>query len=145
MIKSKTPVKHMPVASNKQKMLPVVKAANEELQQVLFVAMLPDSTDLHGDKTSSEEVMKACHNFNSFSMKANLFHLVETDTFSIVESYIAPTEFVLGEKVVKAGTWLVNLQVHDSTVWSLIKSGHINGVSIGALASVQTIEEDTND
>ena len=135
----------MPTLVNKQKMLPIVKAANEELQQVLFIAMLPDSTDLHGDNTSTTEVMKACHNFNSFSMKANLFHLVETDTFSIVESYIAPTEFILGEKVVKAGTWLVNLQVHDSTVWELIKSGQINGVSIGALASVQTIEEDTNE
>lgn len=138
-------VSHMPRLVQKQKTLPVVKAANEELKQVLFIAMVPDEVDLHGDETSEMEVLKACHNFNTFSMKANLFHLVETDTFSIVESYIAPTEFVLGEKIVKAGTWLVNLQVHDDAVWQLIKSGQINGVSIGALASVQNIEEDTDD
>ena len=41
------------------KSVPVVKAADEELKQVLFIAMLPDSTDLHGDYTSSEEVRKA--------------------------------------------------------------------------------------
>ena len=36
------------------KSVPVVKAADEELKQVLFIAMLPDSTDLHEDYTSSE-------------------------------------------------------------------------------------------
>lgn len=125
--------------------LPISKATNEELMQVLYVAMMPDEVDLHGDVTTESEVRSACHNFNQHCMKANLFHLVETDTFSIVESYIAPTDFILGEKLVKAGTWLVNLQVHDDTVWELVKSGQINGVSIGALASVQDIEEDTDD
>ena len=125
--------------------LPISKAVNDELMQVLYVAMLPDSTDLHGDNTSADEVRKACHNFNQHCMKANLFHLVETTAFSIVESYIAPTDFILNEVVVKAGTWLVNLQIHDEDVWELVKSGHINGVSIGALASVQQIEEDTDE
>jgi len=125
--------------------LPVSKAVNEELKQVLYVAMLPDITDLHGDNTTAEEVRKACHNFNQHCKKANLFHLIETDTFSVVESYIAPTDFVLGEVLVKSGTWLVNLQIHDDDVWELVKSGQINGVSIGALASVQTIEEDTDE
>jgi hypothetical protein len=125
--------------------LQVSKATNEELMQVMYVAMLPDEVDLHGDVTTVDEVRKACHNFNAFCMKANLFHLVETDSFSIVESFIAPTNFVLGEKLVKAGTWLVNLQIMDSEVWELVKSGKINGVSIGALASVQNLEEDTNE
>jgi len=125
--------------------LRVNKSVNEELKQVLYVAMLPDTPDLHGDITTEDEVRKACHNFNQHSMKANLFHLVETDTFSIVESYIAPVDFVLNEVVVKAGTWLVNLQIHDDDVWELVKSGQINGVSIGALASVQEIEEDTDE
>ncbi len=123
----------------------VKKAKNEELKQVLFIAMVPDETDLHGDTTSAVEVSKACHNFNMYCRKANLFHLVETDSFSIVESYIAPVDFVLGEKIVKAGTWLVNLQVHTEDVWQLVKSNQINGVSISALASVQSLEEDNND
>ena len=125
--------------------LPINKAVNEELMQVLYVAMVPDEADLHGDITTAEEVRKACHNFNQYCMKANLFHLVETNSFSIAESYLAPTDFILGEVLVKAGTWLVNLQIHDDDVWELVKSGQINGVSIGALASVQKIEEDTDE
>lgn len=125
--------------------LPINKSTNDELKQVLYIAMLPDEVDLHGDVTTAEEVRKACHNFNQYCMKANLFHLVETNSFSIAESYLAPTDFILGEVIVKAGTWLVNLQIHDDDVWELVKSGQINGVSIGALASVQTIEEDTDE
>ena len=125
--------------------LPVTKAVDEELKQAMFIAMVPDEVDLHGDVTTEAEVRKACHNFNSSCMKANLFHLVETDTFSIAESFIAPSEFVLGEKIIKKGTWLVNLQIHSDDVWELVKSGKINGVSIGALATVQEIDEDTDD
>ena len=50
--------------------------------------------------------------------------MVETDTFDIVESYIAPTEFTLDEHLVKQGTL---------AVWELIKSGDLCGLSIGVL------------
>jgi len=122
--------------------LQITKAYNEELKQATFVVMVPDEVDLHGDVTTEEEVRKACHNFNKFCMKANLFHMVETDSFEFAESYIAPADFVLGDKFVKKGTWLCTLQVHDDNLWSLIKSGEINGVSIGALAKVEYLEED---
>lgn len=122
--------------------LPVTKAVNEELKQATYVVMVPDEIDAHGDVTTEEEVRKACHNFNKHSMKANLFHLVETDTFEFCESYCCPTDFILGDKVVKKGTWLATIQVLDDGLWELIKSGEINGLSIGALAAVETLEED---
>ena len=124
------------------KKLQVQKAVNEELRQATFIVMVPDEVDLHGDVTTEEEVRKACHNFNKHSMKANLFHLVETTTFEFAESYIAPVDFILGSKEVKKGTWLCTIQCLDDDLWSLIKSGKINGVSIGALATVETLEED---
>jgi hypothetical protein len=122
--------------------LPITKAVDEELKQATFIVMVPDETDLHGDVTSEAEVRKACHNFNKYSMKANLFHLVETDAFEFCESYCCPTDFVLGDKFVKKGTWLATIQSLDDNLWELIKSGEINGLSIGALASVESIEED---
>lgn len=125
--------------------LSIKKSLDEELKQVLFIAMVPDEVDLHGDSTSPEEVSKACHNFNQHCRKANLFHLVQTDSFSIVESYIAPVDFILNDVVVKAGTWLTNLQVHSDAVWEMVKSGEINGVSISALASVESLNKDNND
>lgn len=122
--------------------LPITKAVDEELKQATFIVMTPEETDLHGDITSEAEVRKACHNFNKYSMKANLFHLVETDTFEFCESYCCPSDFVLGDKFVKKGTWLATIQSLDDNLWELIKTGEINGLSIGALASVESIEED---
>lgn len=126
----------------KKNNLPITKAVDEELKQATFIVMVPDDIDEHGDITSEEEVRKACHNFNKYSMKANLFHLVETDTFEFCESYCCPTDFVLGDKFVKKGTWLATVQTLDDNLWELIKTGEINGLSIGALASVESIEED---
>ena len=125
--------------------LNVKKSLEEELMQVTYVVMAPGEVDLHGDITTEEEVRKACHNFNEHCRQANLFHLVQTDSFSIAESYIAPVDFVLGEKVVKSGMWLCTLQVKDTDVWQLIKSNKITGVSISALAKVESLEEDNND
>lgn len=119
---------------------PVAKSLNEELKQATFIVMVPNEVDLHGDICSEEEVRKACFNFNKYSQRANLFHLVETDSFEFAESYIAPTDMILGEREVQKGTWLCTVQCLDDDLWTLIKSGDINGVSIGAMAIVEDIE-----
>lgn len=126
---------------SKQNNVPVIKALNEELMQVTYVAMLPDSTDLAGDFTSAEEVRKAKESFNKSEQRANLFHMSMTDTFSVLESYLAPADMILNNQAVLKGTWLMTLQINDSDLWELVKSGDINGISIGAEATVETLEE----
>ena len=120
--------------------LPIIKAVNEELMQALFIAMVPDEVDAHGDICSEAEVRKACHNFNAHKRAANLFHLYETNAFDIVESYITVVDFTMNGNFVKKGSWLVNLQINDPDVWDLIKTGELNGVSIGGMAKVEEIE-----
>ena len=79
--------------------IPIIKQANEELKQATFLVLSPDEVDLHGDVYDANEVRKACHNFNTYCRKANLLHLFDTDTFSVVESYIAPVGMQIGEQV----------------------------------------------
>mgnify|MGYP000585443975 FL=1 len=120
----------------------VVKATNEELKQATFLVLAPDEVDLHGDIYSADEVRKACHNFNQHCMKANLLHLVETDTFDIVESYISPVDMVLNDVIIKAGSWMCVIQVHSEEIWSDIKNGSLTGVSIGGRATTEYLEEE---
>lgn len=120
----------------------ITKALDEELKQVTYVAMMPDFVDLQGDYVSAEEVRKAMESFNKSSQRANLFHRVMSDSFEVVESYIAPVDFTLGEKDVQKGTWLMTLQVNNDEVWDLIKSGDINGISIGAKALVEELDQE---
>lgn len=119
----------------------VVKSVNEELKQATFVVMVPDEVDLHGDITSEDEVRKACHNFNKNCNQANLFHISKTETFDFAENYCSPVDFVLGERLVKKGTWLTTIQVHDDSLWALIKSGDICSVSISAMANKTPVDE----
>lgn len=122
--------------------LHIEKQHNEELMQVTYVAMMPDEVDLHGDFTSADEVRKAKESFNKSAMRANLFHRMMTDKFSVIESYLAPTDFILGDIPVKKGTWLMTFQIHDENIWKMIKSGDINGISIGAMAKVIPEKDD---
>ena len=119
----------------------IVKALNEELMQALYVVMVPDEVDAHGDVTTEDEVRKACHSFQKFCRQPNLCHLEKTTSFEIAESYCAPVEFTLGDKLVKKGTWLQLLQTTDPALWELQKSGYFNGLSIGAMAEVEQIKQ----
>ena len=120
----------------------IAKSQNEELKQATFLVLAPDEVDLHGDVYSAEEVRKACHNYNSHSMTANLLHLVETDTFHIAESYIAPVDMILGEKMIKAGSWLTVIQANDDEIWDDIKKGNLCGISVGCRANTEYLDED---
>lgn len=126
--------------NNNTETVQVVKSVNEELKQATFIVMIPDEVDLHGDITTEDEIRKACHNFNKHCNQANLFHITKTATFEFAESYCSPVDFVLGDKLVKKGTWLATIQVHDSELWDLIKGGEVSGLSIGALADVEDID-----
>jgi hypothetical protein len=116
---------------------------NEELKQALFVTLEPDVIDAHGDVYSEAEVRKAKESFNKSCMRANLLHLVNnTKTFEIIESYISPADMIIGNEVVKKGSWLTNLQFYDDEIWDGVKSGGFNGVSISCKAKAEYLEND---
>ena len=79
--------------------------------------------------------------FNSSQQRANLFHMSMTDTFSVIESYLAPADMILSNQAVLKGTWLMTLQINDDELWESVKSGDINGISIGAEALVETLDD----
>ena len=109
--------------------------------QVTYVAMLP-GVDLHGDLVTLEEIRLAKESFNKSLMRANLFHLTMTNSFEIIESYLAPTDMTLNSNPVLKGTWLTTLQILDESLWEMIKNDEITGVSIGATALCTPIEQD---
>jgi len=125
---------------SKQNNVPVVKALNEELMQVTYVAMLP-GVDLHSDEVDLETVRLAKESFNKSAMRPNLFHVTMTDSFEVIESYLMPCDAELNKQFVAKGTWLMTLQVHDDDVWQMIKNDEITGLSIGAMANTEELED----
>jgi len=119
----------------------VVKSVKPELRQALYIVMVPDEVDLHGDVTSAEEIAKACANFNEFCGKGNLGHVKMTNDFTIIESYIAPVDFVLDEVPVTKGTWLMNTRANTDELWALMKSGEFAGLSIAGWGKAEELGE----
>ena len=87
-----------------------------------------------------DEIRKAKESFNkSTTVKPNLFHLANTNSFEVIESYQIPCDVTLNEHFVEKGSWLMTLQIHDPDVWEMIESEDINGISIGARAEVEDL------
>lgn len=117
----------------------IIKSLDDKLQQVTYVVLQP-GVDLHGDLIEVDEIRKAKESFNkSTTVKPNLFHLANTNSFEVIESYQIPCDVTLNEHFVEKGSWLMTLQIHDPDVWEMIESEDINGISIGAMAEVEEL------
>jgi hypothetical protein len=129
------------VEKSKWTNLSVQKAANEELMQVTFVAMV-EGIDAHADFVDENEIRKAKESFNKSSMKCKMFHLWDTNGAEVIESFQSPVDFILNDRFISKGTWLMTFQIYDETLWKWVKDGTINGISIGAMAQCIKIEDD---
>ena len=127
----------------KKEVVKIEKATNEMERKALFVVLAPDEVDAHGDTYSAKEIEKAMQSFNKHCMKANLFHLVETQEAEIVQSYTTPVDMYIGDKFIKKGTWLQEWTFPETEtgemLWQAVLNEEITGVSVGCVASVEVV------
>ena len=119
------------------------KATNEMERKALFVVLAPDEVDAHGDTYSAKEIEKAMQNFNRHCMKANLFHMVETQDAEIIQSYTTPVDMYIGDKLVTKGSWVQEWYFPETEtgemIWQSVLNEEITGVSVGCVANVEEI------
>lgn len=119
----------------------VTKALDEEERMALFVVLEPEAEDAHGDIYSEKEVEKACVQYNLHCRKANLYHRVDTEAFSIVQSFITPVNFETDAGTeIKKGTWLAWCKFEDDSLWEEVKKGNFNGLSVGCRCVAEDVE-----
>ena len=119
----------------------VTKALDEEERMALFVVLEPEVEDLHGDIYSEKEVEKACIQYNQHCRKANLYHRVMTEDFSIVQSFVTPVSFTTDTGVqITKGTWLAWCKFDNEELWEEVKKGTFNGLSVGCRATTEELE-----
>ena len=127
----------------KKEVARIEKSTNEVERKALFVVLAPDEVDAHGDTYSAKEIEKGMQNFNRHCMKANLFHMVETQEAEIVQSYTTPVDMYIGEKFITKGTWLQEFYFPETEVgeqlWQAVLNEEITGVSVGCTASVEEL------
>ena len=127
----------------KKEVARIEKSTNEVERKALFVVLAPDEVDAHGDTYSAKEIEKGMQSFNRHCMKANLFHMVETQEAEIVQSYTTPVDMYIGDKFITKGTWVQEWFFPETEtgelLWKAVLSGEITGVSVGCVANVEEI------
>ena len=112
----------------------VAKDETPDQRLVFCEAYAPMCPDSDGDVMSQEDIQKMAHSFMVAKKldKIDVQHDNKTYSgLSIVESFIARK----GDDTFLPGSWVVGIHVDNDAIWSKIKKGEINGVSIEALVS----------
>ena len=109
--------------------VPIIVAKGSDQQIVYGVVLEPNVIDLQGDRLSKSEIRAACHKFMQTSQRIGKEHSGVAKA-SIIESYIALTDFKCNGQVVKSGSWVMGVKIHDPALWQAVKKGDITGFSI---------------
>lgn len=117
----------------------------EDQQLVTGVVLVPEVADAHGDIISAEVIQAAAHQFlaeYNTSTTLGIMHKDMDPPLELVESYIAPSDFVLGSQMITKGSWVITVHVIDSEVWGKVKDGKLTGFSIGGKAQVEHLDDE---
>jgi uracil-DNA glycosylase len=104
----------------------------EEKQIVYGVVLEPDVEDAHGDIFPQAVIEDAAHNFMRDSQVLGVMH-VDHAGAEIVESFIAPTDLIMGGQSVREGSWIMGMHISDGELWQAVKGGAFTGFSVGAI------------
>lgn len=106
---------------------------DEEKRIAYGVVLEPDTLDTQKDIATAEEIERAAHYFMvEGNRQMNLVHMQDTWMLTVVESYIAPVDFKIGDEQVKKGSWVMAVRSETQEVWDAMKTGLLTGFSIGA-------------
>jgi hypothetical protein len=114
-------------------------AKADEARQIAYSVVLEPCTaettiDTQGDYYDAEDIELAAHGFLASVAKgiggSGVMHLGAELVGYPVESFIAPVDFVLGDDVVKAGSWVVGMHYPDPAIWADVVKGKYAALSV---------------
>ncbi len=118
------------------KTIPLIKGAKpEDERYVLGIVLEPEVVDGQGDIYSADEVERAAHRFMEEFQGLGLMHKFRVNgDVKILESYVAPADFAVGDTAIKKGTWLLAVRILSDALWKDVQDGGLTGFSIGGSA-----------
>ena len=102
---------------------------------VYGVVYEPNIPDAHSDFMTAADIEKSAHGFlTRYALERGELgtdhrHKEARDGISIVESFLAPVAFELGDQLVTKGTWVMAAKVHDDGLWKAVNDGRFRGWS----------------
>ena len=132
--KVETPVEYEVVIKSynvEQEGIPLEEHGEEH--KCLEVIMEVNTCDAHGNWYTPDTLVKGRESYENHrdSIPANLFHMVETEGFSVLETFILEedTYYEAIKDTLMKGTWMGWTKYHDEELWEMKKSGDLGGIS----------------
>lgn len=118
-----------------EKQIKVIAKADDAQRLVYGIVYEPNVADAHGDYMTPAEIEKAAHGFLKDAREIDKQHDFEGGVGEVVESYIAPSDFEMGDEVIKKGSWVLVTKACDE-IWEQIQKGEITGYSMAGTADI---------
>lgn len=123
-----------------QKEIKVIAKADDAQRLVYGIVYEPNVADAHGDYMTPEEIEKAAHGFLKDAREIDKQHDFQGGVGEVVESYIAPSDFEMGDEVIRKGSWVLVTKASDE-IWEQIQKGEITGYSMAGTADIGKQED----
>ncbi|AKC65580.1 MULTISPECIES: XkdF-like putative serine protease domain-containing protein [Bacillus] len=123
-----------------EKQIKVIVKADDAQRLVYGIVYEPNVADAHGDYMTPEEIEKAAHGFLKDAREIDKQHDFQGGVGEVVESYIAPSDFEMGDEVIKKGSWVLVTKASDE-IWEQIQKGEITGYSMAGTADIGKQED----
>ena len=127
----------------KGNLVEITKFNEEQMIAIEPLYCKPMDSDAHGQGMTEEEIRKMVDNINTNINKisGNIGHVFNTDGFYFVKAWVNECECMIGSEFVQEGQPIIKVQFTDETLWSMRKTGQLQGLSIGALGVIVENEE----
>lgn len=119
----------------------------EKVVRMFGIVMKPEVPDIEGDVTSAEEIRQANDLFMREFMTVGFMHKKDvSEKVRIIQNVIAPVDFDFplpdgGVKKIAQDTWYQELFSDDPDIVKRVRTGKLNGLSIGGFARRVPAEE----
>jgi len=107
-----------------------IRKDDAEERIVYGIVYEPDEDDKQGDWASEEEIRLAAYSFMESEQLFKINHSKNASGIHVLESFLAPVDFDVGEENVKKGSWVLASRINDDLVWEGIKKGDYTGYSM---------------
>jgi hypothetical protein len=115
--------------------------------RVTGIVYEPDTPDSDGNWAGKPVIAKAQHGFMVDYQQFDIDHngkILKSEKgegrqVALIQSFIAPQDLTYGDRIVKAGAWIAEVQYYDPEILDLIAKGEFTGFSLEGVADIAPI------
>lgn len=96
---------------------------------VMGIVYEPDTKDSQDDWATEDEIRQAAYSFMESDQVYKINH-DDNASIHVLESFIAPVDYDVGDEHVKKGSWLLGSRVVAEDVWEKVETGVYKGYSM---------------